>query len=454
MASIRTRLIRVKGDRESLIDAEAVTRACRDAGHHWRRRRLDPLRTLQLFATQIAHGNTAIAHLVRLAGGGFSESAYCQARARLPVVAIHAAFDAFNARLDAARVQRDGLWRGHRVVLIDGTGVSTPDSPALRALFGTASGCAEGCGLPLMRVLAAIDAYDGRLRALHLAPARTHDARHAHDLHPALESGDVVVGDRGLCAYTLMALLISTGCHGVFRVASTREMPFPARVGPRRRRTYNRHRVHEPVLMELISRDDQVVEVLKPRNRPRYLSPETFAAIPGKMIVRAVRYRTGGPGVRAREVTLLSTLTDSVAYPAEALAALYHMRWRVEVGLRDLKRTLGMDRLKCRSVEGVKRELLMFALIYNAVCRVRVVAARESGIEPTRMSFVDALRAMQIARPRLVITLARPPTLKVWPERHPRAHPRALKRPHSDFRTMKRPRTELVHQLHHAFGSN
>ena len=125
MASIRARLERVKHDPMVLIDPGCVAAACRGAGHHWRERTLGPVETLEAFAVQMAHGNTPIAHVVRLMGNRFSESAYCQARARLPVAVVRTTLSRFTALAG----DEGGLWRGHRVVLIDGTGVSTPDTP-------------------------------------------------------------------------------------------------------------------------------------------------------------------------------------------------------------------------------------------------------------------------------------------------------------------------------------
>ena len=235
------------------------------------------------------------------------------------------------------------------------------------------------------------------------------------------------------------------GCHGLFRMASCRAMPFPARRGTRRRRGYDGHRRCEPILVQLIATDDQVVEIVKPHNRPKHMTPERFAAIPGKLVVRALRYTATGPGVRSREITLLTTLTDAATYPAAALAELYLMRWRVEVNLRHLKRTLGMDRLKCQSLDGVTREVLMFALIYNAVCRLRALAAQRVGVTPTRLSFIDTLRALRIALRDRAVDPAPPP--KLWPLRPPRCHPRQRKRAHSNFPVMVRPRSEIIRWL-------
>jgi hypothetical protein len=434
MASIRARLERIKRNPAELIDPEVVDRACREAKHPWRRRTLDPVATLRAFAAQIAQGNTAIADVVRSSGGVFTESAYCQARSRLPVAVVRAAFDNFTTRARGAGSASDGRWHGHRTAIMDGTGVSVPDTPALRAAFGVMSHCVEGGGLPLMQTLTVFDAYTGLLLDLHAAPANTRDMRHAAGLHPALEPGDVLVGDRAFASYVHLHQLATIGCHGVFRVSSCWNIPFPAKTGERTRHAYNRHRRCEPILVALIDQDDQVIEMVKPHNRPKYMTPEEFAKVPGKMVVRAVRYKVEGKGLRTREVTLLTTLIDAKKYPAKDLAELYRMRWRLEINLRHLKRTLGMDRLKCESVDGVQRELLMFALVYNAVCDARARVAQARGLEPTRLSFVDTLRTLFLSARDAPANAADSNTIRVWPTRGPRTRPRLLKRPHSTFR--------------------
>lgn len=447
MAIIAARLRRIKKDPTPLVDPGVVDRACRRIGHRWRRRCLDPCTTLRAFVAQIVNGNTAITDLVRVLGDGFSPSAYCQARQRLPCSVVRAVLREFTARV-RPRCDADsaGLWHGHRTALMDGTGVVMPDTPELRGFFGTATGYPPGCGLPLAHVLTLFDAHHGLLLDMSVTPGRTHDLRHARDLHPALRPGDVVVGDRGLCAYTHLATLAAAGLHGVFRVSRSRRTPFPATPGPRRRRSYNRHRSQEPILVRTIGPDDQLIEIVKPHNRAQHLAPEAFARIPSKMIVRAVRYRVQRPGFRTREITLLTTLLDARAYPAADLARLYLSRWRVEQDIRHLKRSMGMERLKCQSLDGVQRELAVFALVYNAVCTTRALAARARGVEPRRVSFVDTLRWLRLTGGAPTAG-AFPANPLILPKRPPRNHPRQRKRSNSPYPVMSRPRSEIVAQI-------
>lgn len=444
MAIIAARARRVKEDPSLIVDAEVVERACRDAGHRWRDRTLDPCATLRAFVAQIANGNTAMTDLARIMGNEFTPSAYCQARQRLPASVVKAVLNDSTARARATCDDRSGLWRGHRTALMDGTGVVMPDTPELRSFFGVASVYAEGCGLPLAHVLTLFDAHHGLLLDMAVDPGTTHDLRRAHDLHPALRKGDVVVGDRGLCAYTHLAALSEKGMHGVFRVGLSRPIAFPADNGPRERHTYNRHHSKEPVLIHLIGPDDQLIEIVKPHNRSKHLDPEWFAKVPATMLVRAIRFRVEQAGFRTREIVLLTTLLDAEKYPAREVAELYRTRWRIEQNIRHLKRTLGMERLKCHGKAGVERELAVFALVYNAVCVVRTLAARAQGVDPVRISFLDTLRSVRHAARGAPVAIDQPPVLMVLPKRPPRIHPRQRKRSDSPYAVMSRPRSEII----------
>src|SRR5205823_12548911 len=130
----------------------------------------------------------------------------------------------------------------------------------------------------------------------------------------------------------------------------------------------------------------------KPRERPAWMTAEQYAALPDSMRVREVRFRVSVPGRRTRVVTVVTTLLDARRYPAKELARLYEKRWQVEVNLRHLKRTLGLDVLRCQTFVGVMKELLMFVVVYNLVRRVIAEAAQRQGVEANRISFVDALR--------------------------------------------------------------
>src|SRR5262245_12863225 len=111
-------LRQLRDDIAAVLDPTALRGLCRELGHRWRERLLDPVTTLHLLLLQVLHGNTACAHLPRLAGLAFTASAYCQARARLPLAVLQAVLRRLAAAV-APLNDSAGLWRGHRTWLVD-----------------------------------------------------------------------------------------------------------------------------------------------------------------------------------------------------------------------------------------------------------------------------------------------------------------------------------------------
>jgi hypothetical protein len=164
-----------------------------------------------------------------------------------------------------------------------------------------------------------------------------------------------------------------------------------------------------------------------------------FDALPAELLVREVRYRVLARGRRTREVTVATTLLDADAYPKEAIAELYGIRWRVETHWRELKTVLKMRRLKCRTEAGVRKELAVYALVYNLVRAVMVRAAARQRTTVDRISFIDALRWLLSAAPDepLAVDLVRNT------QRPRRCEPRVIKDHFETYPRMSRTRQKL-----------
>ncbi len=155
-----------------------------------------------------------------------------------------------------------------------------------------------------------------------------------------------------------------------------------------------------------------------------------------------MRYRTEMPGFRTRVVTLATTLLDGVVYPTADLAILYFRRWSVETHRRELKQAMKMDVLRCKAVEGVLKELTVYALAYDLVRATILEAARRQEVAAERISFVDALRWLAGARAGEPL-----PALVVNPHRPERFEPRSTKRRPKTYPWLTVPRHELRNRL-------
>jgi Transposase DDE domain len=175
---------------------------------------------------------------------------------------------------------------------------------------------------------------------------------------------------------------------------------------------------------------------------PEWLTPELFAAWPATRCVRERRYRVAPAGCRTQTVTLVTTLVEVALYPADALADLYQRRWQGETNLRHLKETMGLDVLHCQRLAGVRKELTVFALVYNLVCVVMLEVAKRQGVALDRLSFVEALRWLSTARPGAPL-----PPLVVNSHRPNRVEPRAVKRRPKPYSLLTKPRREARNTL-------
>ena len=273
------------------------------------------------------------------------------------------------------------------------------------------------------------------------SPLRTHEFSKVSLLHPLMRSGDVVLADRGFCSYVHLGMLSLRGIHAVFRIHQQIIVKF------RRRR--EKHRNSKPGkgeprsrMVKKLGEEDQIVEWYKPNKCPDWMSQsqeqqEQFEKLPESLLLREVRFRTRDKNCRTETITLVTTLLDAKKYPKRKLARLFKVRWRVEQDLKDLKTTLKMDVLKCKTPEGVRKELAIYALVYNLVCVVREKGARRQKVQPRRVSFIDVLRWLQSAAPGQPL-----PRFRVNPLRPGRHEPRAVKRRPKNYPRLTKPRAQ------------
>src|SRR5215468_662377 len=421
------------------LEPDAILTACRGVAYRWRERTLDPVTTIQLFFVQILHGNTACTHLRHLTKLNVTASAYCQARMKLPLAVFQQLLRSVSDAVQPEALEQ-GRWLGHRTFWVDGSSCSMPDTPVLQDHFGQSSQQLPGCGFPIAHLLALFHAGTGMVLQLLAAPLRTHDLSEVVGLHPELRPGDVRVADRGFCSYAHLALLVQAGVHAVFRIHQKQIVDFTPRrphVEPRTRGKGHKGQPRSAWLQQL-GEHDQRVHWLKPLAGPQWMDKEQFGHLPERLEVRELQYRVHRKGFRVTTIILVTTLLDATLYPVEALAQLYYARWGIETNFAHLKTTMGLDVLKCKTVDGVLKELIVFALIYNLVRLVMAQAARRQQVDIDRISFVDAARWLAAARDEESL-----PWLVMNPHRPYRYEPRVRKRRPKQYPVMQKTRQAL-----------
>lgn len=427
-----------------VLSAQAIEEACQSVNHRWRESFWSPSVTVLTFLLQVlAPVKTlrgAVAQLLtQLSALGVTElpscdpTAYCQARRRLPVEVVQGLLPLTVAYLRGL-VSRDDGWRGRRIWVVDGSGVSMPDTPDLQQAFPQPSNQAPGCGFPVARIVTLFCWSTGAIIDLAIGSLRVHELTLWRQLWHHLRSGDVVLGDRSFGSYVDIARLRWRRVHGVFRLHASRKADF--RKGDR------------------LGKDDQLVVWQRPAHwTPSCgLTREEFTHVPNEMVVRQIRISDAPKGFRSRTIVVVTTLLDPVEAPADEIRALYRDRWTVELDLRSLKIALGMDVLRAHTVDVVGKELMMHLVAYNLIRVLMWQAAKRHDRDLHSLSFTGTLHRLQDAASQLLLLdrliskdtafdyLLQRIAEDVLPDRPGRTEPRCVKRRPKNYRRLTRPR--------------
>ncbi|MCH9001025.1 MAG: IS4 family transposase [Planctomycetes bacterium] len=325
--------------------------------------------------------------LVALERGPCSSNtgAYCRARGKLSETVLRRLAvdlaDGCERQLDQAQ-----LWHGRHVQLVDGTTVSMPDTPENQEAYPQPHTQREGLGFPVARVVVVLSLATGMLTDMAMGPytgKKTGETALLRQLLERFRPGDILLGDRYFCSYFMITLLMELDVDFVTRVHQLRTVNF--RRGRR------------------LGKGDHVVVWERPP-RPTWMDPQTYDRMPASIEVREVYVRVDVPGFRTESFVVVTTLTNAAAYPKGDIAELYHHRWLAELDIRAIKITMGMDILRCKTPEMVRKEMWTCLLAYNLIRQTMLQSAQKAGVSPRALSFTAAVQS--IAASWLVIVLS------------------------------------------------
>jgi Transposase DDE domain len=435
-----------------LLSEETIRSALDEAGIKFRERIFTPAVTFWAFLSQsIAGEDTSCQDAVsrvlvdRVARGkrpcSTDNNSYCQARQRLPEMAIANLTRQTGQQLHRD-AQEDWLWHRRRVTIVDGSTATMPDTPENQAEFPQGKSQKPGLGFPILRFVLLLSLSVGTVLECALGPCRgkrSGEQNLFRQTWSAFRPGDVVLADRLYDNYRDVALLKRDGIDVVFGKNRSRQCDF--RRGRR------------------LGKDDHVVTWHKPQyHASRFESRQEWESLPETIEMREVRLVVRRKGYRTRTVVVVTTLLDGEEYSRRELTDLFALRWHCELDIRSIKVALGMHHLRCKTPEMVRKELWMHLLAYNLI-RVRMAqAAAVSGCLPRELSFTDAKRHIENFAPYLSTTQgsehARIERALIdaiasgrLSNRPGRKEPRAIKKRNQKYPYLTKPRAEARKRL-------
>lgn len=365
---------------------------------------------MAMFADRSIHD--VVQHLDLLLPGEktISKGAIPKARDRLGPEPIKALFE--KTAEAWAMSPGPGDWCGFTLYGVDSTHLRVQDSEANFKHFGKPTNQNGEGGYPQLRLATLLNLGSRLVAGVRYGPWSTSETVLARELFQQAPDNSLTIVDRGFYSYELVCT-IQSGCKNRHLLARVRG------------------NMRYQVLTTLPDGSEHVR--ITPHHSCRRKHPELPEKVEGRII--AYHHPGGQPGL------LFTTLLDHERFPADALIALYHQRWEVEVSYDELK----TDMLECREClrsltpERVEQELWGLMLAYNLVRREMLMVAMHAGVLPNRISFWSSflwirtfwLTSWQVSPgtlPRHLTDLRRNLSTLILPERRSkRRYPRQVK---------------------------
>lgn len=406
-----------------------------------RERLFPPTETLSMFLAQAVSDDRSCQNAVnrsaisRLVSGlpecSTATGGYCKARQRLPITMV-CELARFTGQLIDQQVVDKWRWQGRRVRIVDGTTVTLPDTPANQQRYPQIRNQKPGLGYPICQLVGITCLSSGALldAAMCRIGGKGHDEHSLlRQLLKTLKNNDIVLADAFYASYFLIAELQKRGIDVVFEQHGSRKRSTDFRRGKK------------------LGSKDHLIRLQRPQYPPAWMSQEQFDSMPHSLRVRELN-------VNGR--VLVTTLCCPKTVTKQALKQLYKSRWHIELDIRHIKTTMGMDTLSCHSPDMAEKEIWVYLLAYNLIRLVMIQSALLCDIMPRQLSFKHTIQLWQAYHLRLhdnedQINLSKQFLLLIGlrqvGNRPGRWEPRALKRRRKPYSMLNEPRHILKQKI-------
>lgn len=350
-----------------------------------RERLFPPTETLSIFIAQALSTDSSCQRAVnefaikRLTGGlsvcSTRTGAYCKARQRLPVRMVSTLVKQVGRLVDKT-TPAHWRWQGRPVRLIDGTTITLPDTESNQSRFPQQGNQKPGAGFPISRIVGIICLSSGVILDAVMGPYKGKGGNEQALLRGMLDSfqtNDIVLGDSYYCTYFLITALQERGVDLLFEQHGMRKRSTDFRRGER------------------LGPKDHLIVLQKPILKPDWMTQAQYEAAPECVTVRELK---------VDGKTLVTSLLSAKETPKAAVKALYKARWHIELDLRNIKTTLGMNALSCKTPEMNEKEMWVYFLAYNLIRLLMANAALLSHVLPRQLSFKHTLQLWMAWQPR------------------------------------------------------
>jgi len=421
---------------KNLLPADLINRISTSGDPH--EDVFSPLITLKAFLFQVLSASgackEAVTHVLaeRLFSGleanSMSTGPYCKARFRLLLPQLKEAVMVTGEKLHR-HIPDAWTWKGYHVVLADGATMLMPDTDENQQAYPQQSTQKPGLGFPIVRMVGLLSLATGACLNYALGPYQgkgNGESSLFSTLLDTIGENDLLIADRYYSTYAIIALMLEKRAPVLFRLHANKTVDF--RVGQR------------------LGTKDHLVQYKKPKRKPVWMSEQAFADLPDALTVR--EFAVNG-------TVYVTTLLAAKTYPKKELADLYHQRWKIELDFRTIKTHMGMEMLRCKTPEMVRKEIAVHYLAYNLIRANLARAAITCDKHPRLLSFMAAVQLMRStaslcmqktskALKELLAPLLNAIAYTAVGKGKRKNQPRVIKRRPKSYPLMKKPRDEYL----------
>ena len=423
-----------------------------ELGVTYRQRVFTPYMTLYAFLSQVLADDGSCRRAIievasilrsrRKKSCSTATGSLCKAKKRLPLALLQAIVRRLGQDLNTGDKE---VWAHGRVLVVDGTGFSMPDTKSNGGEFvrhgaGTrkSAQAASNVGFPVGRMVGLFSLATGAVIDLAISTWKGKGSGEISSLNriwACLKPGDTLLGDALFSAYYVVAKALADGVFIVTELKKTSYWRIKANF------------------------ENQIIEIDRPRwnSNSSSISQAEHDALPSKIRVRIVKITCAPKGFRPKTKFILTTHLDSKKITNADIAGLYRQRWQVELYFRSIKTTLGMDIVRSKTAEMVVKEVWMHMMAYNLVRGAMSAVAQTRRCLPREISFRATLQALSTWRlltacngaaggqDDLINMLSSGPLVGQRPDRY---EPRAIKRRPRGYKLLVHSREVAKTMLH------
>lgn len=351
--------------------------------------------------------------------------AYCKARKRLPTQLIQQ-LTQHTGQLLHQHTDATWRWKGRHIKLVDGTTVTMPDTLDNQNTYPQQGAQKPGLGFPICRIVGISCLASGALLNANIGRFNGKGGSEQNILREMLNSlnkKDLLIGDAFNGTYSLLCALQHQGVDFLFE-----------KMGQRKRCT-------DFSEGKPLGSRDHIQTINKPKVRPNWMDEKTFSELPEFICVRELK---------VDDKVLITSLACPKQHSKDELKQLYRQRWNIELDIRDIKTTMGMEKLTCKTPEMNEKEMWVYFLAYNLIRLAMTRSAEKVNLKPRDVSFKHSLQiclsgiSLQTSEASSLLTLISQNTVGKRPGR---VEPRAVKGRPKPLPLLTKPRHEARREI-------